>query len=467
VSFVSLSFLVFLPVVVTVRWALRDRRLRNAWLVLASAVFYGWAVPWLPLLLGVSVVLDYAVARGMGRWPERRRGLLALSLAGNLGMLGVFKYADLFGDAVAAAAGLAGHPAEPWRAGLLLPAGISFFTFQSMSYTIDVYRGRLKPRESLLDVATFVCLFPQLVAGPIERARDLLPQVEADVRFSRARLRSGAALALWGATQKVVVADTLALYVDRAYSMEGASPALLWAATAAFAVQILADFSGYTDIARGTARMMGFDLRENFHAPYAARSLGDFWRRWHTSFTSWMHDYLYRPLRGAGGPARAAAAAAATLVLAGLWHGGSARFAAWGAWFAVSLLGWRAVAATLPPGLRQHRLAPALTIPLTQSIVLVGMLIFRAPTLAFAADVLRQPPWVAAPGHAVLALTVMGVTAWGGGLLAVGGALRRRASLAGGGAGRALLRGALAGAGVWAVATFARDTARDFLYFAF
>ena len=466
-SFVSLSFLVCLPVVVAVRWALRDRRLRNAWLVLVSVVFYGWAVPWLPLLLGVSVALDFATARGMGRWPGHRHAFLALSLVGNLGMLGIFKYADLFGDAMAAASGLAGHPTEPWRSGLLLPAGISFFTFQSMSYTIDVHRGRLQPRESLLDVATFVCLFPQLVAGPIERARDLLPQVEADGRFSLERLRSGAALALWGAVQKVVVADTLALYVDRVFSLEGASPALLWAATVAFAIQILADFSGYTDIARGTARMLGFDLRENFRAPYAARSLGDFWRRWHTSFTSWMHDYVYTPLRGAGGPTRAALAAALTVVLAGLWHGGSARFAAWGAWFAAALWVWRVAAGRLPTRVRRHRLAPVVTIPLTQAIVLVGMLIFRSPTLAFAGQVLGQPPWVAAPGQAALAWTVLGVAAWGGLLLAVGGAVGRRGMLDGVGAIPAGSRGALAGLGVLAVAAFARDTARDFLYFAF
>jgi len=455
-SFVQPAFPLFLGAVVAVYWLLRARRLQNLWLLAASAIFYGWRTPWWVLLLAFSVLLDYSCALRM-QGSARRGAWLALSLAGNLGLLGAFKYLDFALSNLA----LLGVGAGP--VGVALPAGVSFFTFQTMSYTIDVYRGRLAPRRGLLDYATFVCLFPQLVAGPIERARDLLPQVEAERRFDADRLASGLSLALWGAVQKVVVADTLALYVDRVFAMEAPSGALVWAACAGFSVQILADFSGYTDIARGCARMLGFELRVNFRAPYAARDLGDFWRRWHISFSSWIHEYLYRPLAGGSRAGwRRHGATVIALTLAGLWHGAAWTFVAWGAYFAALMLAWRALRAISP-----RRLPAALAIPATYLAVLGGMLLFRAPTIQ-RAWALALAPWGADARGWALASVALSVTCAGGALLAVGGAIERSlpARLAGSPWRHAARSGWWALAAV-AIAIFWRDAQEAFIYFQF
>ncbi len=455
-NFASLPFLVFLPVAVVGAWVLPGGRPRKLWLLAASGLFYGWLVPWWPLLLGASILLDWGCALGMGRWPAERRWLLGLSLLGNLGLLGAFKLAAPVAQA------LTGSGPPLWMA---LPVGISFYTFQSLSYSLDVYAGRLAPRRSLLDVATFVALFPQLVAGPIERARDLLPQVEGLRRPRPQEVADGLALLAWGAFQKVVVADSLGLYVDRVYSMEMGAPRLIWAATLAFAVQIFADFSGYTDLARGAGRLLGLRLSANFDRPFLADSPGAFWRRWHMTFTSWMHDHVYRPLRGPGGGLRSAAAGGLTLLLAGLWHGAQPRFLLWGAWFALVLLAWRLLSERLPRRMREHRWAPLATVPLTQALVLVGMLIFRMPDGRDSLALLGRLPWEADPGAAGQAARVLGVALAGGLLLGLGGWLERRWSRPGVLA--AVGKGALVALLVLAVGVFARDTARDFVYFAF
>lgn len=327
-SFVSLDFVALMAIVYVAYWALRGRRAQNMLLVAASAVFYGWIHPWFVLLMGFSAVLDYTVARAMAADPGRKGRWLGLSLAGNLGLLGAFKYFDFFAANVAAVAGALGVSVSPWTLGLLLPAGISFYTFQTLSYTIDVYRGRLAARTDLLDVLVYVGFFPQLVAGPIERAERLLPQVESDRAFSWVRTRSGLSLALWGAVKKVCIADVISPYVDEVFLVEDPSFPMWFAACWAFGVQIYADFSGYTDISRGTARMLGFELVDNFDRPYRAASTPEFWRRWHISLSSWVGDYLYTPLlrSGRAGPARTLGAILVTFLAIGLWHGASWNF---------------------------------------------------------------------------------------------------------------------------------------------
>ncbi len=358
-SFVSLPFLALMAVVWTAYWALRDRRAQNVLLVAASAVFYGWIHPWFVLLMLFSAVLDYSAARSMAADPARKGRWMAVSLAGNLGLLGAFKYFDWFSTNVAHALSSVGLHADPFTLGLLLPAGISFYTFQTLSYTIDVYRGRLQARTDMLDVLVYVGFFPQLVAGPIERADRLLPQVEQPRVFSWDATRSGLSLALWGAVKKVCVADLLAPQVAQIFLVEEPSFWMWFAACWAFGVQIYADFSGYTDIARGTARMLGFELVDNFDRPYRAASTPEFWRRWHISLSTWVGDYVYTPLLRTGrpGPLRTLGAIAVTFLLIGLWHGASWNFVLLGTWHAGWMAFYTFATPLVPARVRAHPVA--------------------------------------------------------------------------------------------------------------
>jgi len=332
VNFVQVEFLVFFAAVFAAYWLLQ-RRAQNLLLVFASCVFYGWIHPHFLIMLGFSSYLDFTMARAMVYRPRYKRAFLVLSLTGNLGMLAFFKYFDWFIVEVATVLGTIGLQPHLSTLGVLLPVGISFYTFQTMGYTIDVYRGELKPRRNLLDYLVFVSFFPQLVAGPIERAGRLLPQIETDRVFVPERVRSGMTLALWGFFKKVAIADTIAPYVDKVFTLVDPSGPLVWVATVGFMLQIYADFSGYTDIARGTARMLGFELMENFRSPHLATSTPDFWRRWHISLSTWLRDYLLAPLLGDVAVItirRFVVAVTITFVLVGLWHGASWNFVVFG-----------------------------------------------------------------------------------------------------------------------------------------
>jgi len=458
-TFVQLAYLGFLPAVLLVYWALPSTRAQNVLLAITSAVFYGWVHPWFLLLLYASTLIDYGVGLGMARWPGRRNLLLGLSLVGNLGLLGTFKYFDFFAGAVAAAGARLGLHLDPPLLRLLLPAGISFYTFQSLSYSIDIWRGRLEPRRDLLAFVVFVSLFPQLVAGPIERARDLLAHVESPRRFSWESLGSGLGLCLRGALLKVVVADNVALYVDRILDLEHPSFPLVWVAMLGFSVQILGDFGGYTLLARGSARMLGFELQENFHQPYSATSPADFWRRWHISFSSWIHDYLYRPLRGERpGPLRRTLATFASLLASGLWHGASWNFVLWGGYHALILVlhrGWQA----LRPAPLPRPLAIALMFPAT----VLGWLFFRERDLGRILDILRLSPFAASAADWTLARGACAVVLAGAGLLWLSGTLRVPAGTRLGPA----LRGLGWAAAIGLLLLFSRDNARAFLYFRF
>jgi D-alanyl-lipoteichoic acid acyltransferase DltB (MBOAT superfamily) len=314
-----------------------------------------------------------------------------------------------------------------------------------------------------VDYATFVAFFPQLVAGPIERANGLLQQVESERRWAWEGMVSGAGLAIWGAVQKMVVADNLALYVDRIFAMPAPSVPLVAAATVGFSVQILADFSGYTDMARGLARMMGFELMANFRAPYLARSPSDFWRRWHISFSSWIQANVYIPLGGARrGPLRRELATWISMLASGLWHGAAWHFVAWGAWHAALLTAWRWLSALVPTRLRQSRVGELLAIGLMLICTQVGWLLFREPSLARVAQWARSHPLAATWEEQVGAVMVLGVALAGGALLAAGGALERRATGL-----PAPLVGAAAAGGLLLIAVFARDAHQDFIYFRF
>lgn len=308
-------------------------RWQNRMLLLASYAFYGaWDWRFLSLIV-ISTVVDYVVAMRMETETveARRRRLLWISLAVNLGMLGVFKYLGFFVGGFSDLLTGIGLNADPVVLSIVLPVGISFYTFQTLSYTIDVYRRDLKPADGFLDFALFVAFFPQLVAGPIERARNLLPNIEMPRVLTWDAFRRGAVLCLLGLIKKIVVADGIAPSVDAVFASPDPTRWDVIVGSWLFAIQIYGDFSGYTDIARGVAKMLGFGLMRNFAQPYFASNPQEFWRRWHISLSTWLRDYLYISLGGnRGGRWATYRNLMATMTLGGLWHGAAWNFVLWG-----------------------------------------------------------------------------------------------------------------------------------------
>ncbi|MDX2133688.1 MAG: MBOAT family O-acyltransferase [Saprospiraceae bacterium] len=335
--FPTLDFALFLPTVFFLYWFVAGRgvRARNALLLGASYVFYGWWDWRFCLLMLFSTAVDYFAARQLSGAddPGRRRLVLGLSIAINLGLLGFFKYANFFIAQFSAAFSFFGHPVG-WRSlDIILPVGISFYTFQTMSYTIDVYRRRLEASRDPVAFAAYVSFFPQLVAGPIERAASLLPQFESPRRFSYRASVDGLRQILWGLFKKVVVADSCAVVVDDLFANPAAhnGSALLLGAFL-FAFQVYGDFSGYSDIAIGTARLFGFTLMRNFAYPFFSRDLAEYWRRWHISLSTWFRDYLYQPLGGSrGGRWMSIRNTTIVFLVSGFWHGANWTYILWGA----------------------------------------------------------------------------------------------------------------------------------------
>lgn len=325
-------FWVFFAVVVAL-YVILPHRGQNRMLLIASYIFYGaWDWRFLSLII-LSTMVDYCVGLGLARESvaQRRKRLLGISLVVNLGMLGVFKYFGFFAESFRQLLLAVGYEANPVALSIVLPVGISFYTFQTLSYTIDVYRRDLEATRDPLDFALFVAFFPQLVAGPIERARNLLPNISSPRSLSWDAAGRGAVLCLLGLIKKVVIADGIAPSVDAIYASPDPSRLDILFATWLFAIQIYCDFSGYTDIARGVAKMLGFRLMRNFAQPYFAANPQEFWRRWHISLSTWLRDYLYIPLGGnRGGKWATDRNLMATMALGGLWHGAAWNFVLWG-----------------------------------------------------------------------------------------------------------------------------------------
>ena len=311
---------------------LKNTKLRIPWLLAASYFFYACFYPLYLILIAYSTLLDYIVVTKMAK-STRRKMWLSISIVNNLGLLSFFKYGGFVTDNLNLLLSSLGIPYALPAPGILLPVGISFYIFQSMSYTIDYYRGNIERETSLIRYATFVSLFPRLLAGPIERAKNLLPQLHKPPRVSIQDIADGLSLFVVGFFKKVALADYMALYVDKVYDApeQFQAPALVLA-TFLFSWQIYFDFSGYTDMARGVARMMGFRLMLNFNNPYLATGLGDFWSRWHISLSSWFKDYVYIPLGGnRKGKFNTYRNMFLTMVISGLWHGAAWTFVIWGA----------------------------------------------------------------------------------------------------------------------------------------
>lgn len=351
-SFVSVEFLVLVSILLGLLIVFKQPLMRKILLLSASCVFYAW---WDWRFLGVLAavtVLDYYVSQSMVRAAARKRkALLWLSVVVNLGFLAFFKYFNFFLDTLHFFTGGLG-----WRTGaldIILPIGISFYTFETLSYVIDVYKGIAKPARSFLDYAVFITFFPRLVAGPIMRATEFLPQLERGIHLDFNRFFEGTQLFLRGLLKKVVVADNLAIAVDQIYSAPGVfSSPTVWMGVCAYSVQILYDFWGYTDMARGIGRILGIELPVNFNLPYTAQSVAEFWDRWHISLSTWLRDYVYIPLGGnQRGKARAYANLMVTMLLGGLWHGASWNFIFWGGLHGVYLAIERLFAGARPvPG---------------------------------------------------------------------------------------------------------------------
>jgi len=404
VAFTSLVFIGFLALVLLVYWSLPSRRAQNGFLLAASLFFYAYGEPRFVLLILLCAGTGYACAIAMERRRDRARPILALGAGIALGILFTFKYFDFFVGAIASLCdgiGLSFHPAT---LGLLLPIGISFFTFQTVGYLVDVYRGDCRAERSPLDFFLFVTFFPQLVAGPIERATHLLAQIKRERRPSGEDFTWGSYTALQGFVKKMVVADNIAPVVDRLFEQESLSGPLVAVALVGFAFQIYCDFSGYTDIARGVARCMGFRILINFDRPYLARSPSEFWRRWHITLSTWFRDYVYIPLGGSRqGAGRQRLNLLATLVLSGLWHGASLNFLLWGAFHGGLLVLHKAWASSpLLAGLRSERLYPALARIATFALVVYGWLFFRVEEVGMIASYSRA--LLLDPSHADLAL---------------------------------------------------------------
>ncbi len=391
--FHSFEYIIFLITVLLVYWAL-PRRGQNLLLLGASYLFYGWVHAWFLWLILASTVTDYLCGLGMARYPGRKKALLLTSLLVNLGLLGFFKYFGFFVENLIALLEALGLPTFGNSLQILLPVGISFYTFQTLSYTIDIYRGTLKPRANLLDFALFVAFFPQLVAGPIERAKRLLPQIERQRSLSPAAARDATFLLLWGFFKKLVIADNVARIANDVFLLENPSFYLIWAGVFAFCIQIFADFSAYTDIARGSARLLGFHLMPNFNHPYLALSPSDFWRRWHMSLSYWIRDYVYIPLGGSrSSPMHSAITLMITFLLCGLWHGASWNFVLWGGYHGALILLYRMAGALKP----RHFPGLALLTPVRILVMFVftniGWLIFREGDFVYLLRYLSTSPF--------------------------------------------------------------------------
>jgi D-alanyl-lipoteichoic acid acyltransferase DltB (MBOAT superfamily) len=388
--FTSLHFLVFFAVVYAAYRVLPHRG--QNWLLLGASYYFYAAWDWrfLSLLIG-STLVDYAVAHAIARAedPRRRKHLLWLSLAFNFGMLGFFKYFNFFEDSLAVVFQSLGWHFDPITINVILPIGISFYTFMTVSYVIDVYRRDIQPTKSLLDFAVFVGYFPHLVAGPILRASLLLPQISGPRRVAIAQIREGLWLMAWGVFQKMFVADNLADLVNAVYGPSvapGGGEVLL--ATYAFAFQIYGDFAGYSNMARGMSKLMGIELNVNFRFPYFVTSPQAFWRHWHISLSTWLRDYLYIPLGGNRGSSLATKRnLLITMVLGGLWHGAAWTFVLWGLYQGIVLGIARTIAEHARPLTRtwQHVLLGIVMFHVT----CYGWLIFRAQSVAQLGDFTR------------------------------------------------------------------------------
>ncbi len=400
--FNSIDFAIFLPIVFLLYWfvAKKSLRLQNILLLIASYFFYAcWDYRFLFLLI-FSTLLDYSTGIKMGEAtnPGKKKFWFWLSVIVNLGFLGVFKYFDFFAASFADGLSLLGIKTNFWLLNIILPVGISFYTFHGLSYVIDIYQNRIRPEKNFVDYSVFVSFFPLLVAGPIERATHLLPQIKKQRSFDYTHAADGLRQILWGLFKKIVIADNCAEYANAIFNnSEVFSGSTLVLGALFFAFQIYCDFSGYSDIALGTARLFGIDLLRNFAFPYFSRDIAEFWRRWHISLSSWFRDYVYIPLGGSkGGTWMKVRNTFIIFLLSGFWHGANWTFIIWGAlnalYFLPSLLlnKNRNNLDTVAVGRLLPSIKDLLNITITFGLTLFAWIFFRAENVHHAVQYISE-----------------------------------------------------------------------------
>lgn len=389
--FHSFKFLVFFVVFFAVYWSVKAHVWRMRWLLLGSIVFYMSWIPWHIVLILFSAGVDYFLAMRIeqSRRPQWRKIYLALSISTNLGLLVFFKYFNFFLGNLDAVLTPMGLSVAALRLDLVLPLGISFYTFETISYIVDVYLGKVRAVQSPLEYALYIMFFPHLIAGPIVRSHDFLPQLRRPKRFSWERMQVGAQLFTLGLFKKAIIADHLATLVDPVFAQPGVySSAAVWLAVLAYAGQIYCDFSGYSDMALGLAHTLGFHLPINFNMPYFAANISEFWQRWHISLSTWLRDYLYIPLGGNRGSRwQTCRNLMITMLLGGLWHGASWTFLFWGFYHGALLVVHRLIPW---PQWFSHPWMKPLRVATTFLSVAIGWVFFRAVTWEVAVEILHR-----------------------------------------------------------------------------
>ncbi len=427
--FNSLDFAIFLPIVFVLYWFVtaRNLKLQNLLIVVASYVFYGWWNWRFLSLILFSTLVDYLVGLGLYKQknPTKRKMLLWISILVNLGFLGYFKYYNFFLDNFIQAFKFFGHSISLRGLDIVLPVGISFYTFQTLSYSIDVYKQNLKPTKDIIAFTAFVSFFPQLVAGPIERATHLLPQFYKERIFKYDKAVNGMRQILWGLFKKIIVADNAAVLANDIFnnSTEYSGSTLLLGALF-FTFQIYGDFSGYSDIAIGTSRLFGFDLMQNFNFPYFSRDIAEFWRRWHISLSTWFRDYLYIPLGGSrGGVWKKIRNTFVIFLVSGFWHGANWTFIIWGALNAIYFLPLlllnknRVNINTVANGKLLPSIKELLQMTTTFAITVIAWIFFRAESVKHAINYLSgifsyslfSVPQFSHIRHGLITLTLIGL----------------------------------------------------------
>jgi len=397
-SFTSLAFWVFFAAVFALYWLARARRWQNIILVLASYAFYGWIQPWLALMLGISTLADFFLARAMKAYASRTRLLMGTSLILNLGVLAFFKYFNFFSDDLARLVNALGMQGDIFLTRIALPAGLSFYTLKKLGYMIDVSRGTLQPAHSLIDFALYVSFFPQIVAGPIDRPQKLMPQIEARRTWKAEYFFSAWQLILMGLFKKLVIANSIGSITERIFHLE--EPTILLAVTGAlgFTLQILADFSAYTDLSRGVAFLLGFETSENFKSPYLALTPTEFWNRWHITLSFWLRDYVFFPMRRflLGRQEQLpkwlvqVIPPLVTMLISGLWHGAGWTFLLWGGMYGILIVVYQALGmgGNWKP---KSRLTTFFAWLIMFGFIVFGWLLFAAPSLDWVIEVFSRP----------------------------------------------------------------------------
>jgi len=399
-NFTSLTFWLFFALVFSMYWLVREGRWQNTLLILASYVFYTWLSPWYAVLLGVSTLADFYLARQMKQKNNSAKTYLALSSILSLGVLAIFKYYNFFNTQVAEALTSVGLSADWLFIKVFLPAGLSFYTLKKLAYMIDVSRGTLQPSDDLLSFALFVSFFPQIIAGPIDRYQKLTPQIQRKRIWQSSFFYAAWPLIVMGLFKKIVVADSIKPIVDRVFGLDHPSMVLIIAGTLGFTLEILADFSAYTDLSRGVAQLLGFNTSENFNKPYLSLTPTDFWNRWHITLSAWLRDYIFFPIRRALLRRKKplpnwlllSIPPLVTMFISGIWHGAGLTYMIWGLYYGVLIAGYQLI------GLRGDwkpagRLKTFFAWLIMFALIAFGWLIFRAPSMTWLADVFLHSEW--------------------------------------------------------------------------